>query len=221
MTTLGVLIGEVRASWKRLLALGIGFALVFQIFMLVALMIRFQAFPNYIHGFDWVGNVRHIFASTPSWSDSFSIAAEEWLLEIGQIDYAYGTGLSIWSLNVIPSRIVVLVIMGMMFGLCLGLLRVRSCDAQTRASSIAMLGSGSLLVAMTNMTMSWVVCCATPTWVVGLAMLGLGVSTSLALETLGPALSYSGFGLLALSCVVLAWRRSRQLVEYSGTLKNA
>lgn len=221
IATVRVLASELRTGWKPLLLMGIVFALVFQVFMLLALMVRFQAWPNYINAYDWLANVKHIFASTPSWSDSIAIAKEEWLLEIGQIDYAYGTGLSIWSLNVIPSRIVVLVIMGVMCGLCLRLLNAGSCNSQTRASGMAMLGSGSLLVAMTNMTMSWVVCCATPTWVVGLAMLGLGVSTSLALETLGPALSYSGFGLLSMACIVLAWRRAKQHPLYAGALTHA
>lgn len=217
-----VLANELRIGWKPLLVSGIAFALVFQMFMLLALMVRFQAFPNYIEVYDWLDNVLHIISSTPSWTDSFNIASEEWLIEIGQIDYAYGTGLSVWSLNVIPSRLFMLVIMGVMVGLCARLLRDKACSPQARTSSVLMAGSGSLLVAMTNMTMSWVVCCATPTWVVGLAMMGLGVSTSLALETMGPALSYSGFILLTIACFALAWRRSRQPQEtYSGALEHA
>ena len=68
------------------------------------------------------------------------------------------------------------------------------------------------MVAMTNATMSWVVCCAAPSWVVGLAMLGLGVSTSLALESMGPVLSIGGFSLLIAALITLAWRNTIQPV---------
>jgi hypothetical protein len=59
-------------------------------------------------------------------------------------------------------------------------------------------------VALTSITMSWVVCCATPTWVVGLAIMGLGVSTSLWLEPLGTWLSYAGFAALLVGVFVAA-----------------
>ena len=65
------------------------------------------------------------------------------------------------------------------------------------------------------------VCCATPSWVVGLAMLGLGVSTSLALETMGPILSGLGFGTLTLTIVFLAWRKARLLAGPSEVKAHA
>ena len=79
---------------------------------MVALMVRFQAVPNYIQFYDWVGNVSWIIQSTPSWRDMIPIIWEEWLIEIGFMNYDYGTGISEWSLNVIPSRLVVMFIMG-------------------------------------------------------------------------------------------------------------
>ena len=78
-----------------------------------------------------------------------------------------------------------------------------------RGGALSALGGGTLLVAMTNVTLSWVVCCATPSWVVGLAMLGLGVSTSLALESLGLGLSIAGFVLLLSATFLLAWKKSK------------
>ncbi len=201
---------ELRENWKRFFLHGFVFALIFQAFMLIALMVRFQALPNYIQFYDWLGNIVTIVQSTPSWADIAKISVEEWLIEIGQMNYDYGTGLSIWSLNVVPSRIVVLTMMGGLVALCIHLVKQQSCAAGTRRTAITSLGGGTILVAMTNATMSWVVCCATPSWVVGLAMLGLGVSTSLALESLGPVLSLSGFSLLLLSALLLAWRNVRQ-----------
>ena len=57
---------------------------------------------------------------------------------------------------------------------------------------------------MTNVTLAWVVCCATPNWVVGLAILGLGVSSSLWLEQFGWWIEYAGFVLLLASLYLLS-----------------
>ncbi|MBX2837808.1 MAG: hypothetical protein KTR35_13195 [Gammaproteobacteria bacterium] len=200
----------IQRHWRRLLFHGVLVAVMFQFIMLIALIVRFQAFPNYVHFHDWLGNIARIIASTPSWSDILRIAREEWLIEIGQMNYDYGTGLSIWSLNVIPSRLLVLTGMGAMVSLCLLMAAERTCAISRRSAKATLMG-GSLLVAMTNATMSWVVCCATPSWVVGLAMLGLSVSASLALESMGPLLSTSGFSLLLLSVFFIGWRTSHAL----------
>ena len=71
-------------------------------------------------------------------------------------------------------------------------------------------GIGSALVALSNLTMSWVVCCSTPSWVVGLAMMGLGVSTSLALEPYGFWLNAGGFLLLGGSVFWIAAAQTRR-----------
>jgi len=216
--TLSHLVSETRSHWRKMLLHGIIVALLFQAIMLIALIVRFQAFPNYFHVHDWVGSITHIIASTPSWADIFSISVEEWFLEIGQMNFDYGMGLSIWSLNVVPSRLLVLTILGALLSLCYKLILNKQCSISANSADAnplfntgtgATLLGGSVLVAMTNATMSWVVCCATPSWVVGLAMLGLSVPLSLALESLGPVLSFSGFSLLLTLVFFLAWRNSR------------
>ena len=146
---------------------------------------------------------------------------EEWLIEIGRMNYDYGTGISEWSLNVIPSRLLVLFVVGAMVSLALSLVRRDTCDARMSNTLRATTGVGTLLIAMTNATMSWVVCCATPTWVVGLAMLGLGVSSSLALEQLGPVLSGAGFVLLTAIIIGLAWHRARTDQDPEGMFVHA
>ncbi|MFK8081097.1 MAG: hypothetical protein AB8B97_12490 [Granulosicoccus sp.] len=212
---------EVAEHWKLLLLRGFLFALFFQIFMLIALVVRFQSLPNYINLYDWIGNVVHIVQSTPSVTDTVGIVTEEWLIEIGQMSYDYGTGLSIWSLNVMPSRVLVLTFMGCLITLCALLLKRKNCSATGRRSAVLTVSAGSVMVAMTNATMSWVVCCASPTWVVGLAMLGLGVSTSLALESMGPALSVGGFVLLVATCLILAWKKTQYSASLIGNLDHA
>ncbi|MEM9228234.1 MAG: hypothetical protein AAGB10_01375 [Pseudomonadota bacterium] len=206
--TFSLLFAETRRAWKRLLLWGLAFALLFQLLMLVALMARFQDVPNYIVFYDWPGNIRTIFQSTPSLNDALRISWEEWLIEIGYMNYDFGMGISEWSLNVVPSRLLVMFGLGALTGLSVHLMRRGTCTATTLHSSSAATGLGALMVAMTNATMSWVVCCATPSWVVGLAMLGLGVSTSLALETMGPLISGIGFALLFTMILFLAWRRA-------------
>ena len=212
---------DVRANWKTMVLHGLIFALIFQVFMMLALIVRFQAFPNYVTFYDWIGNAAWIIQSTPSWRDVLPIIWEEWLIEIGFMNYDYGMGISEWSLNVVPSRLFVLFVLGALVSLCLALLKRDSCDAGASTTLRATTGLGAFLVMMTNATMSWVVCCATPSWVVGLAMLGLGVSTSLALETMGPWLTGTGFGLLFALTLFLAWRKSRPAPALKGAPANA
>ncbi|MBC58212.1 MAG: hypothetical protein CL814_14955 [Confluentimicrobium sp.] len=207
---LHILRGVARAQWRRLMLWGFAFMVLSQVAMLAALILRFQALPNYQTFYNWPGNVARIIRSTPALSDMPGIIAEEWLVEIGRMNYDYGTGISEWSLNVIPSRLVVMFVLGILVGLCAALMRADRCSLPVRGSARAVTGLGAVLIAMTNATMSWVVCCATPSWVVGLAMMGLGVSSSLALETLGPWLNLGGFGLLLALALCLAWRRSRR-----------
>ncbi len=221
MRILSTIWADVRANWKTMALYGLIFALVFQIIMMIALIVRFQDLPNYVTFYDWIGNVAWIIQSTPSWSDIAPIIWEEWLIEIGYMNYEYGSGISEWSLNVVPSRLFVLFVLGAMVSLCLALVRRDTCNGGVSTTLRATTGLGAILVAMTNATMSWVVCCATPSWVVGLAMLGLGVSTSLALETMGPVLTYAGFGTLLALVVFLAWRKSRPASVQTGAPANA
>lgn len=221
MMVLTTIRDAVRRDWRRMLVIGVLFAVLFQVLMLVALMVRFQALPNYAIGYDWIGNVIHIVRSTPSWSDIPPIINQEWLIEIGKMNYDYGTGISEWSLNVVPVRMAVLFVLGALVAVCGSLLRKDHCSVGTGRTLRATTGLGTILIAMTNATMSWVVCCAAPSWVVGLAMLGLGVSTSLALETMGPALNAAGFGLLLATIFFLAWRKTRVAEPVMGELKHA
>lgn len=220
ISTYGVFTQTIGQNWRSLILWGFGFAVLSQVLMMAALMVRFQAIPNYVTFYDWIGNVAWIIKSTPSWSDIPPIIAEEWLIEIGFMNYDYGNGISEWSLNVVPSRMVVMFGLGVLVGLCVLLTRSSACAIGEQRSLTAATGLGTVLVAMTNATMSWVVCCATPSWVVGLAMLGLGVSTSLALETLGPLLAGSGFAILSALAIYLAWRKTRA-PKFTGALSHA
>ena len=69
------------------------------------------------------------------------------------------------------------------------------------AASVGALG-GTFMAAMASMTITWVVCCAAPTWIVGLAVLGVSVATAFALQPLGGWLTALGIGMLCM--IVLA-----------------
>jgi len=207
MATLKVLWQTVGAHRKRMCLWGLCLALGWQVLMLLALMLRFKAPPNYADWHNWPANVWTIIQSTPSWSDMPPIIKEEWLFEVGRMNYDYGIGISEWSLNVIPSRLLMLFVAGALCALLYSLLKQSGCSSLTRTATSTSGGIALFLIAMTNATMSWVVCCATPTWVVGLAMLGLGVSTSLALESLGSSIAISGFSILVAFIVFTAWKQ--------------
>jgi hypothetical protein len=175
-----------------------GLCILYYVLMLLALVIKFQALPNYINVFDWMDNVAWIMASTPSLQDALAIIREEWWLEIGFMNYDFGTGISEWSLFISPWKMLtVMAFLALLVSYMLVLkYRVTQCRATVNYAAKVSSGVGGLCFALTSLTMSWVVCCATPTWIVGLAIMGLGVSTSLAIEPVGVWLNLLGFLLM-------------------------
>ena len=218
MRTLDLIFDVLKSSWRSLLFVGLSFAAAAQLLQLILLMIRFGDVPNYAIHYDWISHIALIIDSTPSIKDSVFIIFEEWWIEVGFMNYDYGNGISEWSLNVIPSRLIILTTMGAMIGLLVKLKKQSVCSARTNYVATASAGMGTALMCITTAAMSWVVCCATPSWVVGLAMLGLGVSTSLALEDLGPLLFNSGLGLLAVSILLVA--RSQVMSDHKFRIES-
>lgn len=191
----------VRERPRLWLAVTLGFPVLYYLGMFAALLIRFQALPNYINTYDWIGNVAEIIRATPAWSDMWPIFTQEWLFEVGRMNYDYGTGISEWSLYIVPVRFFVVTALaaGMATILTLFLARRTQCTTARMNGGAAAGGLGAALVGMTNVTLAWVVCCSTPSWVVGLAILGVGVSTSLWLEQFGWWIEYAGFAMLLIS----------------------
>ncbi len=188
------------ARWPMVAATALATLVVSVALQLAALALRFGSLPNYVTFYDWPGNVRTIVASTPAISDMLPIIADEWLVEIGYMNYDFGLGISEWAFTLIPLNMLAVAATGAMVGTLLAVWRERrACAREVRLGSAAAGGLGASCVALTSLTMSWVVCCATPNWVVGLAMMGLGVSTSLWLEPVGGWVALAGFSLLALA----------------------
>lgn len=200
----------IAGRWLLWTVTAVGFVIAYNLMLLVALIVRFGDLPNYMTAYDYFGNVARIVESTPSLSDMIPIIREEWLLEIGFMNYDYGNGISEWSLSVLPEKLAVLFAVGALIATVIVLLlpgKDGACATVSKKAALGTAGGGAALVGLSSATLSWVVCCAAPTWVVSLAMLGMGVSVAFWLEPFGTLITLSGFVLLAVTVVVLALRR--------------
>lgn len=206
MSALAVLRREVRAEARLWLALTLGLFASLLLSQLALLVLRFQAFPNYLVVHDWPGNLARIARKTPSVTDAVSIMLEEWWIEVGSMSYVYGRGIAEWSFVVIPARAAVMLVIAMLVATIAVLLLAlrRTCPLPMRLAASAGALGGTFMAAMASMTITWVVCCAAPTWIVGLAVLGVSVSTAFALQPLGGWLTGLGLGLLCMIILALA-----------------
>jgi len=208
MTTLEVLrdtVGKHRRAW---LALTLGFTVLYHTGLLASASFSTGHLPNYIRFYDWPANVWRIIRSTPALADMPAIINDEWLIETGALNYDYGHGIAEWSLAIIPSHVLVALLLGALLATIVLLLR-RSrviCPLAERGASATATGVGALFVGTANITMTWVACCATPSWVVGLSLLGIETSSAYALLPYGDALTGGGFAALAATVWWLAWR---------------
>lgn len=202
LKTVGTTVGSNFGRW---LLMTIGITVGYYCLLMAALIVKFGSLPNYVTAYNWPASVWRIIRSTPSFSDVPPIVAEEYLLEFGYMNYDYGHGISEWALNILPYKVLLMVILaGLLAANLLLIRRPKSCPAGTRLRAGAASGLGAGFVALTSATMSWVVCCATPSWIVGLSMLGLGTSTAFWIEPAGPWLRAAGYLLLAFSLMALA-----------------
>lgn len=202
------LVAALRRHWRLWFVAVLAFPVLYHVAMLLALVLRFGALPNYFELYDWPGNVAEIIRATPSVIDILAIVPNEWLLEVGRMNYDFGNGISEWSMSLKPTNFLVVMLAGALIaGNAILLLPAeRRCSVGEAGGTGVATGLGAGLVGLSSLTMSWVVCCATPSWIVGLAMLGMSVATANWMESFGPWLNALGFGLLA-ACLV--WQLTR------------
>ena len=200
-----VLKREVRASARLWLVVAAAFFAGFQLLQLALLIVRFQAFPNYLVLHDWPANIARIVRMTPSVADMIPIMFDEWLVEVGSINYSFGRGIAEWSFVLIPGKAMVVLAIAALVATNLVLLRAarNTCAVSARLGSAVGTGAGALVAGAAATTITWVVCCAAPTWIVGLAVMGVGVTTALALQPLGGWLSLLGLSTLVTSAILL------------------
>ena len=215
MSALVVLKREVRASARLWLVVAVAFFAGFQLLQLALLIIRFHAFPNYMVVHDWPANIARIARMTPSVADMIPIMFDEWLVEVGSINYSFGRGIAEWSFVLIPGKAVIALGIAALVATNFVLLRAawKTCGILARLGSPVATGAGALVASAAATTITWVVCCAAPTWVVSLAVMGVGVTTALALQPFGGLLLLLGLSMLVTSAILLlrqlSGRRSR------------
>ena len=188
------------------------FPIAFYLVLLGLLAVRFGHLPNYVVAFDWPNNVMHIVASTGSISRHGSRSSmNEWLLEIGYMNYDYGRGVSEWSLADHSAQGRDRALIGALIGFNFILLIATQAPARHYDAAVAavhpltglMTALGALCASLTCITLYWVMCHSGPTWVVSLAILGIDVSTAYALEPIGPTVSLAGVALLGASILLI------------------
>ena len=204
-----VMTGAVR--WRyTILAFAIGFPIVFYLFLLGVLVVEYGHLPNYLTPYNWIANVLRIIHHTRSVADMVPIILNEWLLEIGYMNYDYGHGVAEWSLSIIPHKLVIMSLAGALIGLNVSLLFERqSARTLTQQCVLAcrsgfLTSFGALCAGLTSATVFSVACCAVPTWAGSLAILGVETSLAYALEPFGPIASLLGIVALIVSALWIA-----------------
>jgi len=146
-----------------------------------------------------IAQVYHqIFEGTPSLKDALRILVDEAWIETGYKNPDY-YGVATWSYMLIPPKMLIVIIMSALVATLIVLSsysRNKSCPIRNRRKLYAVAGVGSGLVGISSATLTWVVCCATPSWVVGLAMLGMSTSLALWLEPFGKIINVLGLVLI-------------------------
>ena len=206
MTVATTIRTTVAARFGLWLAILLGFVSAYYAGLLLTLAIRFGELPNYLTIHHFFHNIAVIVRSTPSVRDMVPIALDEWLVEVGYMNRDFGHGIAEWSLELIPAKLMVVMALGALVATNVLLVKQlpRSCARSTSYSGATVTGVGAALVGFTSITMMWVVCCASPTWAVGLALLGVGVSTAFGLQPFGTAITLAGFALLLTATYLLA-----------------
>jgi hypothetical protein len=202
----------VKASMRRHRGLIVGYALLFPIgfylLLLAMLVVRYGDLPNYITSYNWPANIWRIVESTGSLADIVVIAADEWLIEIGVMNYDYGNGIADWSLSVLPHKLVILMLAGALIGLNVAVLLDLTAPAtpglQALQAGAGLLASfGALGASVTNATVFSVVHCATPSWVGSFAVLGLDQYDLFPIEPYGPLICTAGLVALIVSAMLI------------------
>jgi hypothetical protein len=206
ISTLSIVRAAIAARKGLWVLVTLGFVTAYYGGLLLSVIIRFGELPNYAKLYDYLHNILTIIRSTPSVLDMLPIISNEWLLEVGYMNRDYGHGIAEWSIEIIPPKLVIVLAVGALVATNVVLLsRFRpACARSLRYSGVAATGLGAALVGFTSVTMMWVVCCAAPSWAVGLALLGVGLSTAFGVQPFGTSITLAGFAVLLAATFVLA-----------------
>ena len=208
-------------EWRVLSLVAVSFVVLYYLFILIATMLRFGEIPNYLTVHDVLHNYYLILTGTPSLVDAIPILFDEPWLETGYKNPLY-YGVATWSYMLIPLKMIPIIVIGLLLGVFAALSSYsKSLYCQLPAKrSFTLAGIGTGMVGLTSVTLTWVVCCATPSWVVALSMLGMSASLALWIEPAGKLLTFSGM-LVMLWVVLQQARRLRDsAIQFNNTNEN-
>mgnify|MGYP007058555715 CR=1 FL=1 len=77
----------IRKNVFQWFAISLFFTVIYYMVLMLSLILRFGNLPNYVNEFNWVENVKTIINSTPSLLDTVMIVKDEWVFEIGYMNY--------------------------------------------------------------------------------------------------------------------------------------
>lgn len=209
MTAFRVITRTVSAHWAIWILMTAGFILAYYAAQVAILYLRLGHLPNYVTFYDYPADVAQIIRSTPAVSDMIPIILNEWLIEIAYMNYDYGHGIAEWTMAILPAKLVIIAAASALVSINVLLWRPAraSCSLLEKQAVTGAAGLGALMLGLANVSLSWVVCCAAPNWVVGLTLLGLDSGLSFALEPFGLWAALAGIILLAASTLWFAGRR--------------
>lgn len=197
---LGLMLMITKHYWKVLLATSVGFVVLYYSGLLLLTMLRFGEIPNYVEFHPVFHVYGLILEGTPSLLDVIPILIDEPWFETGYKNPAY-YGVATWSFMLIPPKMLLVFLMGILLGIFVSTVlhsRNKSCQLKTDKRLVAAAGMSSTFISLTSATLTWVVCCATPSWSVALAMLGMSASLALWLEPLGNVLTITALAVMVL-----------------------
>lgn len=188
----------ITKHWLAFLLVSLGFVVIYYTGLLALTMLRFGEIPNYVVFHDVFHVYGLILEGTPSMIDAIPIFMGEPWFETGYKNPNY-YGVATWSYMLIPPKMLIVFLMGILLGIFTALvLHARSlqCQVKPKRGLFAAAGMSTTFISLTSATLTWVVCCATPTWAVALAMLGMSASLALWIEPLGDFLTVAGLVLM-------------------------
>lgn len=220
MNQIRITLSLIKLYRWRWLSMSLGFTVTYFILILIFTMIRFGDIPNYVATENVFPVYAGILENTPALSDALDIMSDETFFETGYKDPNY-YGIATWSFSLVPVKVLMVFVMSMLLVTFLILKRhanLTSCQRDEsnkptpKLNTVA--GVGTTMISLTNISLSWVACCAVPNWSVALSMLGLSSSISLWLNPYGKYMTVIGLCLLV---AAIAYE-SRYLSKVNPTL---
>ena len=208
-SALQALLHSAGQNRRLILGFAFGFPVVFYGLLLAVLMIRYGDLPNYFTLYNWPANIWRIVESTGSLADIVAIAADEWLIETGLMNYDYGNGIADWSMSIVPHKFVILIVAGALIGLNVAAVLEPTAPVASGQPVLQMAGGllasfGALGASIPNTTVFSVVHCAIPSWVGSFAVLGIDQYDLYPIQPYGPLICAAGLLTLIVSALLIA-----------------